>query len=97
MQAQPKPRHVGTWQAKTPNNAVVTLTLNADGSFSWLADNNSKISRFDGNFTVADGKLTLSRSSDNQKLAGQFVLSDNSFNFRLDGAKDTGLDFSRQS
>jgi hypothetical protein len=94
---QPQPGHVGTWQAKTPKNAIVTLTLNADGSFSWLADNNGKNSRFDGNFTVADGKLTLSRTSDNQKLAGQFTLSGSRFNFRLDGAKDSGLDFSRQS
>ena len=94
---QPAQDHIGTWQATTPNNASVTLSLSGDGSFQWVAENNGKTSRFAGTFTISAGKMTLSRSSDNQKLIGQFVFSGNRFNFKLDGAKDSGLDFTRQS
>jgi hypothetical protein len=40
------------------------------------------------------GKLTLTRG-DNQSLAGDMTVSSNGFNFKLDGANDTGLNFAR--
>ena len=40
------------------------------------------------------GKLTLTRS-DNQSLAGDLTNMANGFNFKLNGAKDSGLNFAR--
>lgn len=89
------PSHVGTWQATTPGKATVTLTLNNDNSFSWVASNQGKSSQFHGTYTLSDDKLTLARSSDNQKLTGDFAFSNSGFNFKLSGAKDNGLNFTR--
>ncbi len=92
----PLASHVGQWKATIPNNATVQLTLNADGSFAWIAVNGDKSSSFEGSYTVAGGTLTLVRSSDNQKLAGQLTpTKDGGLNFKLNGTKDAGLNFFR--
>ncbi len=85
--------HVGSWKATTAGGATVTLNLNDDGQFSWVAQNNGKTSQFGGRFTIENGTLTLARSSDNQKLAGKMTFSGSGFNFLLNGAKDGGLNF----
>ncbi len=96
--AQPQqPSHVGTWTASLPNGARVQLTLQASGAFRWIATNRSGTnSTFEGSYTVSNGSLTLVRSNDNQKLAGNMTSSSNTaFNFKLNGAKDAGLNFVR--
>lgn len=92
----PLANHVGQWKATIPNNATVQLTLNADGSFAWVAINGDKSSSFEGSYTIAGGALTLVRSSDNQKLAGQLTpTKEGGLNFKLNGTKDAGLNFFR--
>ena len=92
------PPHVGTWRAELPNGATITLTLQADGTFLWLAQNSGKTSSFSGTYTFEGESLTLFRSSDNQKLAGSITRKgDHRFQFKLEGAKDGGLNFARSS
>lgn len=96
IDASPASSHVGQWKATAGNGATVELTLEADGSFVWVANSQGKRSSFEGNYSFENGALTLVRSSDNQKLAGQFTpASDGGMNFRLNGAKDAGLTFLR--
>jgi len=87
--------HVGNWTARTPNGATVQLTLQADGSFTWTANNSGKTNSFQGTYTLGNGSLSLARSTDNQKLAGSITSSASGFNFKLTGAKDSGLNFAR--
>jgi uncharacterized protein (TIGR03066 family) len=88
---------VGVWTAKLANGARVQLSLQADGKFSWTATNQSgRQSTFSGSYSIGGGNLTLTRSTDNQKLAGTMTQSGtNAFNFKLAGAKDSGLNFVR--
>ena len=94
---QPRqPMHVGKWTASLQNGSKVELSLQPNGTFSWVAASGEKVSSFEGNYTVAGGSLTLIRSSDNQKLIGSMTPAGSSrFTFKLTGAKDTGLQFSR--
>ena len=88
--------HVGQWKASLANGSTVELALQADGSFVWVAVSGGKTSSFRGTFTIQGGMLTLVRSSDNQKLAGAFTpIAGGKMNFKLSGAKDAGLNFSR--
>lgn len=89
--------HVGSWTAQLTNGAQVRLNLQADGRFSWVATNKSgQKSTFQGAYTFGNGALTLVRSNDNQKLSGSVTLAGNqSFIFKLSGAKDNGLSFAR--
>ncbi len=87
----------GTWTAQLANGARVRLQLQTDSTFSWSATNKAgNTSAFSGSYTVSGGVLTLIRSNDNQKLAGAMTQSGaNTFNFKLAGAKDAGLNFVR--
>lgn len=93
-QPQADPR-TGAWVAKLGNGASIRLDLRADGSFLWTATQNGKTSSFEGSYAIAGDSMTLSRSSDNQKLAGKLTDGASGFNFKLDGANDSGLDFVR--
>ncbi len=87
--------HVGKWTARLPNNATVNLELEANGHFRWVANTGGKISTFEGNYTLADARLTLLRS-DNQRLEGSWTPTQAGvFNFTVNEAKDGGLGFSR--
>lgn len=91
------PAYVGTWTASMSNGARVQLTLNADGSFSWLAINNAgNASTFQGSYQFDGTTLTLNRSNDNQKLAGTLTFTDaGAFNFKLSDAQAGSLQFTR--
>ncbi|MFI4875478.1 MAG: hypothetical protein ACIALR_09080, partial [Blastopirellula sp. JB062] len=93
----PLPAHVGRWSAKLANGATIQLDLNANGSFNWSAVNkNGASSSFQGTYEIADGSLTLIRSSDNQKLAGSLQTSGNdAFSFQLADQQAAKLDFVR--
>ena len=94
---QPVAGRVGTWTATLPNKAVVQLRFEEGGSFVWIANNNGKQSSFSGKFADQNGSLTLTRT-DGQKLTGALVANGaNGFSFKLQGAKDNGLQFARQS
>jgi len=88
-------RHVGTWRATLPANVVIELQLGDGGSFTWNVQKDGKTTSFAGQYRVTDGRLTLVRSNDLQKMAGNWTPSDNGFTFRLDGANNGGLDFRR--
>ena len=70
------------------------LDLRADGSFTWTATRSGKTSNFAGQYTMQGGKLTLTRN-DSQKLAGDMTINSGGFNYKLEGAKDAGLNFAR--
>lgn len=88
--------HVGSWAANLGNNTTVRLELQADGQFSWTANRAGQVSTFAGTYSIANGQLVLARSNDQQQLRGTWIAqADGLFNFRLEGATDNGLSFSR--
>ena len=91
------PGYVGNWTASMPNGARVQLALNADGTFSWSAVNSAgNTSTFQGSYQFDGTTLTLSRSNDNQKLAGAMTFtSAGTFNFKLSDAQAGSLAFTR--
>ena len=91
------PAHVGNWTATLGNGANVRLVLQADGAFSWSATNKAgNASTFQGSYTVGNGSLTLTRGTDNQKLAGGMTTSgNNAFSFKLTGNNAAGINFTR--
>ncbi|MCO8123676.1 hypothetical protein NHH03_18165 [Stieleria sp. TO1_6] len=89
--------HVGSWMASLPSKVTIELQLNDSGSFTWVVNNNGKTTEFSGQYRITDGRLTLVRSNDLQQMAGQWTAGENGFTFKLDGAKNGGLDFQKAS
>ncbi|MCS7467755.1 hypothetical protein NZK35_13975 [Stieleria sp. ICT_E10.1] len=89
------PDHIGSFRATLPSNVTIELNLNGSGTFSWVVSNNGKTSQFSGQYRVTDGRLTLVRSNDLQKMAGKLTLGPNGFTFQLDGTNNAGLDFKK--
>jgi hypothetical protein len=87
--------HVGTWKVSLPGSQSVQLVLKGDSSFAWTATKNGKSSSFQGQYRLEEGRLTLVRSSDLQKMAGSWTGQGTGFTFKLDGATTAGLNFSR--
>jgi hypothetical protein len=88
--------HIGSWTATLPNDRSVTLELQENGQFSWTAVREGKASTFRGEYALNNGQLKLVRSSDRQELKGSWSGdATTGFNFKLNGAKDKGLDFVR--
>ncbi|TWU38323.1 hypothetical protein [Novipirellula artificiosorum] len=94
-ESQPVGTHVGSWKVSLPGNQSVDLTLNDDGSFEWTATKEGKSSSFSGQFRLENSQLTLVRSNDLQQMTGTWTGSDNNFTFKLEGATNGGLSFSR--
>lgn len=91
------PAHVGTWTASLGNGARVQLVLNADGSFTWSATNQTgSASSFSGTYTVGNGTLNLIRSNDNQTLSGSMTLNGSTaFGFKVTGTNAATINFTR--
>ena len=91
------PAHVGKWTATLGNGATVRLTLQADGTFNWVATNKAgSASSFSGTYTAANGSLTLNRGNDNQQLGGSMTISGtNAFSFKVAGNNAASIDFNR--
>lgn len=88
------PSRVGTWSAKLANGATVQLTLTAEGTFNWVANNKGQLSTFAGNYTLENDSLTLIRANDGEKLIGTLIPSnDGGFTFKLNGVQDSGIQF----
>lgn len=95
QQTQPQ-TPVGNFQARLTNGSLVQLNLANNGQFTWSATNkDGKISQFTGTYNVGNGSLTLARSADSQKLAGNLSdLTANGFRFQL-GSSEAALSFVR--
>ena len=93
----PQSTIAGAWTASLSNGARVQLSLQADGNFSWIAVNKEgQASTFQGTYTTENGSLSLSRSTDGQKLTGSLTPSGtNHFSFKLSDAQASSLDFVR--
>ena len=89
--------HIGNWTATLGNGATVSLTLQADGNFSWVAANASgATSSFSGSYTVDNGSLSLNRSNDGQQLSGNMTTTGNdTFSFQLAGNNAAAINFNR--
>ncbi|MEL6899272.1 MAG: hypothetical protein AAFP90_24485, partial [Planctomycetota bacterium] len=71
----------------------ITLQMNADNSFTWFTNVGGNNSQFSGNYTIQQERLELQRS-DNQNLGGQWVATNQGFQFTVAG--NAGLNFQRQ-
>ena len=93
----PQLTFTGAWTASLSNGARVQLSLQADGNFSWVAVNkDGQASSFQGTYSMENGSLSLSRSTDGQKLTGSLTPSGaNNFSFKLSDAQASSLDFVR--
>ena len=93
----PQLTFTGAWTASLSNGARVQLSLQADGNFSWVAVNkDGQASSFQGTYRMENGSLSLSRSTDGQKLTGSLTPSGaNNFSFKLSDAQASSLDFVR--
>lgn len=92
-----QPAFTGTWTANLSNGARVQLLLQPDGNFSWTAVNkDGQSSSFQGTYSMDSGNLSLSRSTDGQKLSGSLTnSSSDKFTFKLSDAQSSSLDFVR--
>jgi hypothetical protein len=87
----------GVWKA-TPNpKTTITLTRNADGTFTWDVNTNGQSKPIKGKSQYEDGVLGLTQEN-GPPLAGKVTWDGpNKFNFRLvgNGSEDPGLNFTR--
>ncbi|MCR9211727.1 MAG: hypothetical protein NXI28_26195 [bacterium] len=94
--SSPAQPHVGSWNVSLPGEQSVSLELNSDGSFVWVASKSGKTSQFSGQYRLDGGSLTLVRSQDLQKMEGTWTASQNGgFVFRVGGGTNGGLNFTR--
>ncbi|MEJ7595980.1 MAG: hypothetical protein WKF77_31100, partial [Planctomycetaceae bacterium] len=93
----PQATFTGAWTANLSNGARVQLSLQADGNFNWVAVNkDGQASSFQGTYSMENGSLSLSRSTDGQKLTGSMTPGGaNNFSFKLSDAQASSLDFVR--
>lgn len=93
----PQSPFTGAWTASLTSGARVQLSLRADGNFNWTAVNkDGKASSFQGTYSMENGSLSLSRSTDGQKLTGSLTPGGaNNFSFKLSDAQSSSLDFVR--
>lgn len=71
------------------------MQLQVDGSFHWtVVNNDGQSSSFQGTYSMDHGALSLSRSTDGQKLSGSLTGScGNDFSFTLSDAQSSSLNF----
>ncbi|MFG0265622.1 MAG: hypothetical protein ACF8AM_10795 [Rhodopirellula sp. JB055] len=94
--SSPAQPHVGSWNVSLPGEQSVSLELNSDGSFVWVASKSGSTSQFSGQYRLDGGSLTLVRSQDLQKMEGTWTPSQNGgFVFRVGGGTNGGLNFTR--
>jgi tetratricopeptide (TPR) repeat protein len=87
----------GTWKASPNSKTTITLTRNADGTFTWDVATNGQSKPIRGTSQYQDGVLALSQEN-GPPLAGKVTWEGpNKFNFRLvgNGPEDPGLNFGK--
>jgi tetratricopeptide (TPR) repeat protein len=100
--ADPKPaapEHpvVGTFKASPAPDVTITLTRDAEGTFTWDVNQKGQSKPIKGTSTFTDGVLALNQK-DGAPLAGKVTWDGaDKFNFRLvgNGPDDPGLNFSK--
>jgi tetratricopeptide (TPR) repeat protein len=91
----------GKWSAATPPGSKVTLSIDNDGKFRWIAADSAgkSVASIAGTSSYEDGIFTLTDESGKQgSLVGKVInRDDDGFTFRLTGAppQDPGLKFKR--
>lgn len=96
----PPPRNlVGTWKAHPDAKVTITLTLSAQGQFSWAVSQEGRTETIEGQAGFKDNVLVLGQTN-GPPLAGKITMTnrDQGFVFRPTGAPDDadGLSFERQ-
>jgi hypothetical protein len=95
--AAPAGNLVGTWKASPNASTTITLTYNADSTFTWDLAANGKSKPIKGKAESEDGVLALNQEN-GPPLAGKVTWDGpDKFNFRLvgNGPEDPGLSFAR--
>jgi hypothetical protein len=90
---------VGTWTATPSKDVAITLTLQADGQFSWEVDNKGQKQTLAGQSGFKDNELALLQS-DGPPLIGKVTQqAPNTFVFAPPGTADkaVGLTFTKSS
>jgi hypothetical protein len=93
----PPAEMAGTWKAQPAPGVSISLTLGADGAFTWAVTEKSKTQSLQGKAGFQDGILALNQE-DGKPLIGKVTREgDNKFTFKPPGAPDTvkGLEFTR--
>jgi hypothetical protein len=89
----------GAWAAQAPPNATVNLTIADNAGFTWtFAAPGKPPLTISGNYTLANGILTLAGKDTPGPLVGQVgLVDDNHLTFKLVGSpsSDPGLTFAR--
>jgi tetratricopeptide (TPR) repeat protein len=90
----------GTWTAKVPPDAKITLTLSDDANFRWVfAPPGKDPMTIQGTYELADGVLTLNgKDTPGGPLVGKVTVADDkhmTFKAVSGPPKDPGLEFSR--
>jgi tetratricopeptide (TPR) repeat protein len=90
----------GTWTAQPNVEVRITVTLHAEGRFTWKVSRQGKDQQFEGKSRYENGMLTLVQDQNNDTMVGNVHWTeDTRFNFKLmgAGAGDPGLTFTRTS
>jgi tetratricopeptide (TPR) repeat protein len=88
---------VGTWKAQPGPGMAITLTLGADGAFTWAVAEKGKTQSLQGQAGFQDGVLALNQE-DGPPLVGKITREGaNTFSFKPAGASASvkGLEFTR--
>jgi hypothetical protein len=86
----------GSWTAKQ-GDARLSLTIAADGTFTWIAPGDKEERTITGKYTLAGNVLVLEAESGDTMVAKVTALDADKFHFRFVGGPgdDPGLDFER--
>lgn len=89
----------GNWTAKPDDNRTIALSFQPDSKFTWsFTQSGGQNNTFSGNYTYAEGILTLVSNQNGQVMVGKLdQKADNQFLFQLTaaGPGDPGLLFSK--
>jgi hypothetical protein len=87
----------GTWTAKPAADTAISLSITADGPFTWQVDQKGQMRKFAGKSTFGEGMLTLAQDN-GPALVGHVAWKDpNHMTFHVvgDGPDDAGLSFAK--
>ena len=89
----------GTWVARPSNDTTITLSVTADGNFSWKVASKSQTHELKGTSSYGNGVLTLVQGDGGPPMVGEVKWHDaNQFTFQAlgGGPADPGLTFQRR-
>jgi tetratricopeptide (TPR) repeat protein len=89
---------VGSWSASPAPDTTIGLTIQDGGAFAWKVTSKGKAQDITGDWSLANGVLTLARGGQGGAMVGNVSwLAPDKFTFRAlgTGPGDSGLTFSR--